>query len=160
MNVKDRWQFGYGYRGNFELNDDIQKYGWNEGFIHSIVNDNLTKEEAEEMEKQLIKELNTTDSQYGYNKTFGGKENIPTEEAIQNMSDGLKERKLSKRHKQRLSINHNRSKKVKCGNTIFRSIKKCSEYYGVNYGSMKDWLNGKYNMPQKFKELNLRYYNE
>lgn len=52
--------------------NDIQKYGW-DNFEHIIVYEGLTEDEAYEKEKELIKQYNTCDSDYGYNKSIGGK---------------------------------------------------------------------------------------
>lgn len=49
----------------------ILKYGW-DNFKHEIIEDALTKEEADDLEKLLIENLNTKDSKYGYNLKDGG----------------------------------------------------------------------------------------
>jgi group I intron endonuclease len=49
----------------------IQKYGW-DNIEHIIVSDNLSKKEADYLEKYLISYYNTTDSSHGYNLTKGG----------------------------------------------------------------------------------------
>lgn len=66
-----RWQNGRGYKYNYHFSNAIKKYGW-ENFEHEIVADHLTKNEACEMEKTLIKELNLTDGNFGYNIAAGG----------------------------------------------------------------------------------------
>ena len=49
----------------------IQKYGW-DNFSHEIVYINLTKEEANQKESELIKLYNSTNPNYGYNIASGG----------------------------------------------------------------------------------------
>lgn len=66
-----RWQNGKSYKNCIYFNRAIQKYGW-DNFEHKIVASNLTKEEADNFEKILIKQLNTRDPSYGYNLTDGG----------------------------------------------------------------------------------------
>lgn len=66
-----RWQNGRGYKYNYHFSNAIKKYRW-ENFEHEIVADHLTKDEACEMEKALIKELNLTDGNFGYNIAAGG----------------------------------------------------------------------------------------
>ena len=49
----------------------ILKYGW-DNFEHEILYDNLTKEEAEEIERELIDKYDLTNPEYGYNTREGG----------------------------------------------------------------------------------------
>lgn len=49
----------------------INKYGW-ENFEHIILFKNLTKEEAEQKEIELISKYYTTDKYFGYNISKGG----------------------------------------------------------------------------------------
>ena len=49
----------------------IQKYGWN-NFEHIILEDNLTKNQADFYEKLYIKAFKSFDSNFGYNETLGG----------------------------------------------------------------------------------------
>lgn len=77
--VQERWKKGgKGYftaedskRGRFE--NAIRKYGW-DNFQHIILFDNnLTEDEAFEIEKFLISELDLTNPEKGYNQDSGGK---------------------------------------------------------------------------------------
>ena len=52
----------------------IKKYGW-ENVKHEILYKNLTKEEAEQKEIELIKFYNSTDDNFGYNIEKGGNAN-------------------------------------------------------------------------------------
>lgn len=49
----------------------IQCHSW-DGFEHIVLQDNLTKEEAQKLEKSLIKEYQTQNRDYGYNIADGG----------------------------------------------------------------------------------------
>lgn len=73
-NATERWHAGRGYKNNTHFYRAIQKYGW-ENIAHEVIAENLTKDEACEFEKTLIKELNSTDFHYGYNKSIGGETN-------------------------------------------------------------------------------------
>ena len=53
-NPNDRWQSGQGYQKNPAFFDDIIKYGW-DNFIHEILAQGLTKEEADKLESYYIK---------------------------------------------------------------------------------------------------------
>lgn len=66
-----RWSGGHGYKVQPLMWKAIQKYGW-KNIEHIIVKDNLSKEEAELLEIELIKEYKTTDRSYGYNISNGG----------------------------------------------------------------------------------------
>lgn len=81
--VKRRW--GSGYRHSVKMNRAINKYGW-DGFDHRVLVDNLTKEEAEEIEKNLIHDLMLQDDRYGYNIANGGEAPKMTEETKRKMS--------------------------------------------------------------------------
>ena len=68
---KNRWgKGGSGYKGQLVYNA-IEKYGWY-NTKHYILFKNLTEEEAEQKEIELIARYNTTDRRYGYNVSAGG----------------------------------------------------------------------------------------
>ena len=67
-----RWRNGKGYKNKQQLvYRAINKYGW-DNIEHLILFENLTHEEAEQKEKELIKFFQATDPQYGYNAESGG----------------------------------------------------------------------------------------
>ena len=70
--AKQRWDDGSGYKSNYELYSDIVKYGWEEGFHHKIVADNLTWEKAKESERYFIDMFDSTNPEKGYNHRRGG----------------------------------------------------------------------------------------
>lgn len=89
---KKRWINGLGYQSQQYFWRAIQKYGWG-NFDHEIVASNLTKEEADNFEKILIKQLNTTDRNLGYNISFGGDGTPgvrPTEAQIQKHNESMR----------------------------------------------------------------------
>ena len=71
-NAKQRWDEGSGYKSNYELYSDIVKYGWEEGFHHKVVADNLTWEKAKEAERFFIEIYDSTNPDKGYNHRKGG----------------------------------------------------------------------------------------
>lgn len=71
MNPKDRWKNGNGYSNNSYFTNAIRKYGWEEGFTHEIIAEDLSEEAACQMEKDLIAEYNCMNPN-GYNATSGG----------------------------------------------------------------------------------------
>jgi len=82
----------------------IQKYGW-DNFIHEILFENLTLDEANKLEEQLIKEHNTM-SPFGYNLKFGGNNRTLLESTKLKISKNSARRgiPLSPEHKQKLLI--------------------------------------------------------
>lgn len=66
-----RWRKdGNGYKDHLYFWRAIQKYGWN-NFNHDILFDNLTQEEAEQKEVELIAYYNSNNVNYGYNMSVG-----------------------------------------------------------------------------------------
>ena len=61
---------GCNYKNPYMVNA-IKKYGW-DNITHEIVAENLTVDQASEMEIELIKKYNSTDREYGYNISPGG----------------------------------------------------------------------------------------
>lgn len=71
-NPSDRWGInGVNYKYNEHFSRAIIKYSW-DNFLHEVLFDGLTKEEAEELEMNLIAEYNSTNDKFGYNKANGG----------------------------------------------------------------------------------------
>lgn len=71
--VQDRWDNGEGYKQCPKFYNAIKKYGW-DGFTHVVYKSGLTCEEAEELERKLIKMFHTN-GKYGYNIESGGNYN-------------------------------------------------------------------------------------
>lgn len=145
--TKNKVEYRYGHNGiNYASSpyfyNSIKKYGW-DNFSHEILFENLSKEEACNIEKQLIKEYNTQDKKYGYNVLEGGTAPILPEEICNKISNALKGnknglgkpcseekkkkisqsqkgRKLSEEHKKKLSL----AKKGKKGNPCSEETKK------------------------------------
>lgn len=67
-----RWgKDGYGYHVQLKFYRAIQKYGWN-NFKHEILFENLSSEEAEKLEIEMIAKYDTTNNNFGYNVSIGG----------------------------------------------------------------------------------------
>ena len=85
-NPQERWgRGGKNYRTTPRFFSAIEKYGW-DNFEHNIVKDNLTREEACKMEKDLIKKYRTQEKLFGYNILEGGDTPVIPEEVRQKMS--------------------------------------------------------------------------
>lgn len=64
-----RWKSGEGYIDNKEMYNAIQEFGW-DNIQHEIVLDNLTIQQARELERKLISLFDAVNN--GYNKSTGG----------------------------------------------------------------------------------------
>ena len=86
QNPARRWQNGFGYKENPYFYSAIQRYGW-DNFKHEILFENLTQEEAEAKEIELIAHYNSTNRACGYNISSGGGINYPSEEGLQRLRE-------------------------------------------------------------------------
>lgn len=66
-----RWDKGRGYETSPRFFNAILKYGW-DNFEHIILYNNLSQEEANNIEVELIKKYCSQDENYGYNISSGG----------------------------------------------------------------------------------------
>lgn len=101
-----RWGNGNNYRSSRHFNFAIEKYGW-DGFTHEFIAEGLTKEEACQMEQDLIKKYKTTDDRYGYNLSTGGESGaagvVVSAETRAKRSASSKGRKVSEETRKKLS---------------------------------------------------------
>lgn len=67
---ENRWVRGKGYSGQ-KVYNAIEKYGW-DNIQHNVLYSGLSKREACETERELIKKYNTLDRNCGYNFSEGG----------------------------------------------------------------------------------------
>lgn len=107
--VYKRWgNNGSGYKNNKQLifYRAIQKYGW-DNFEHKILYENLSQEEACNLEIELIKEHKTQDRNFGYNIQAGGQLGNAgitfSEKSKEKMSKSHKGKKLTEEHKKKIS---------------------------------------------------------
>lgn len=109
---KKRW----GYNGSYYKNSlcfysAIQKYGWN-NFEHQIVLCNLTKDEAEMFEVEMIRFHKTQDRKYGYNISNGGNSKGKIAESTKQK---LRDANLGKRASDETRLKMSRNLKGKTG---------------------------------------------
>lgn len=101
-----RWNNGNGYKNNEYMNNAIKKYGW-ENIKHEVLYSNLSKEEAESKEMELIKKLKANNKENGYNILDGGNvsDNLTTE-CRKKMSESQKKLWKNSEHRKRMSEAH------------------------------------------------------
>ena len=136
-NINQRWKNGEGYKNQVFYNA-IQKYGW-DNIKHEILFENLTKEEAEEKEIELIAFYKSNQLNFGYNRDNGGN-------CIGTFSDS---------HKKNLSISNSRP--VICDKIEYYGAREFCNIHNLNYSVVKSWLGGYDNMPIEWYVLGLRY---
>lgn len=66
-----RWRNGNGYRNNHHFWGAICKYGW-DSISHEILYSDLSVDEAQQLEVDLIAKFKSNNPQFGYNQTTGG----------------------------------------------------------------------------------------
>ena len=89
----NRWGTnGNGYRDQADFWQAINDFGW-DNFEHIILAENLTQDEANKLERELIAKYNTTDLDYGYNGNSGGEKGLQWSDAArERMSESAKQR--------------------------------------------------------------------
>lgn len=70
-NPNHRWVNGHGYNKNQYFSRAIKKYGW-DNFDHEMLAENLSENEAKQLEVEYIAKWNLIDRNKGYNLTVGG----------------------------------------------------------------------------------------
>lgn len=100
-----RWNNGNGYKDNIYFTNAIKKYGW-DGFEHEIIASNLTKDEADNFEKLLIKELDTMNLSKGYNLQSGGSHGQPSELSRENIRKAAQKRNENEEWHRKQSESH------------------------------------------------------
>ena len=123
-NAERRWGNGTHYKGTI-FGKAIQKYGW-DSFEHIILFRNLSADDAEAKEVELIAEHKSQQREFGYNQSPGGLKNkivseatrkrqsesakrAMTPERIEYMRSLFVGKKLSDEHKRKISEAHKAS---------------------------------------------------
>lgn len=115
-----RWKNGKGY-SNMHFGRAIEKYGWC-NFEHEIIASGLSRKDACEMERLLIKAHKSANPLYGYNETDGGDgggmiRKHHTKESKEKISKARKKDGFTETHKKHISeskqgVKHHFAKKV------------------------------------------------
>ena len=198
---EDRWGTnGCNYKSSPHFYSAIQKYGW-DNFEHNILFENLTKEQACIKEQELINCFNSMNREFGYNFTSGGEiftlnedarkkisismignknglSNPCSEEKKTKISKSQKGRKLTKQHKEKLSIaatkrkvpcseekkeklskNYPYKKKVYCEelDKVFDSVQQCGKELGIPATNISKLCKGR---GKTLKGYHLKYYDD
>lgn len=143
-NITKRWSsFGENYKTCPYFYNAIKKYGWN-NFKHIIVKENLSKEEANKLEIELIKKYNSTDPNKGYNILGGGSGAlIITDELYKQKQKIMIDKWKNKDFQEKVRINSNK-KLVQCLNNgnIFYSCEKAAKWCNVDAAGIRRCCEG------------------
>ena len=103
-----RWRRGCGYRNTKNMNKAIKEFGW-DSIKHVVLMENIDKETAMEIEKELIKKYDTQNPEHGYNTKNGGQSfGEHSEEFLESLKNRMigntysAGRKMSEEHKRAL----------------------------------------------------------
>lgn len=138
-NPNIRWRNGLGYfrQQQNHFYNSIKKYGW-DGFDHIIVRNNLSQQEAKELEVKLISEIHDSNPELLYNVSPGGdlgcgfkgpenplygKKKSP--EHVRHMSESRKGKFWGETNSPPIPVIDLDSKQ------IFPSIMACAAHYGI-----------------------------
>ena len=162
---------GIGYKECIRFYNAIKKYGWN-NFNHEILYNNLTKEQAEQKEIELIAKHKTNNKNYGYNIQNGGNTiGRMAEETKNKISKALKGITLTEEHKRKIGDaqtgekNHNFGKKtsneiknkIRIGNLLHPSSG-CFKSHKVNqYDLEGNFIKTWNNMGEIKRELGINH---
>ena len=113
--VEYRWNNGKKYDNNIYMTNAIQKYGW-DNIEHKVLYENLTKEEAEQKEIELIKQYKSNIREFGYNILKGG-----------NASNGLSEEIWKRISEKSKGKHYSPNTEFKKGNKPWNTGKKMSK---------------------------------
>lgn len=125
MTARQRWKYGDGYRSQL-FGRAIKKYGW-DNIEHEIIKDNLTLEEAKQLEKELIIFFDTTNPKKGYNQTNGG-------EGCKYVKYPISEKRLEKLRANWIGESNINAKSVICLETlkVYSTMKEAKEDTGAS----------------------------
>ncbi len=150
-NVHERWQNGKHYKRHSRFYADILMHGWN-NFEHDVLFSDLSKDEAELKEKELIEIWDLTDSSKGYNVYKGGlsfeKHSPKTRERLSIKNSGENNPFYAKKHSEetKLLMAQNRPKRaVLCVETgiTYVSTREAQRLTGADHGDISKCCNGK-----------------
>lgn len=160
-----RWNNGEGYRNSTYFYNAIKKYGWH-NFSHEIVYTDLTKQEAEHLEKFLINEWDLRNPVKGYNIETGGNLNKKLDERTKlKISKANKGRRMTPeqvekmaKHKRGVPLKETHKKNISMGATKYtilqlthdgellckyNSVAEAVKKSGISRASLYEHLTGK-----------------
>ncbi len=161
-----RWgNNGSKYKSNKYFYSAIQKYGW-DNFKHEVILVNLTKEQAEMFEVEMIKYYKSNQREFGYNIASGGHLGTTglklSDETRKKISLKNRGRKVSKELKEWLSKSRKGDKNPMYGKkqsqeTIEKRIKRGTDHWKIKSIICLENLKVYDFIMQASRELNISY---
>ena len=166
-NPRHRWaRDGERYENSVRFMGAIRKYGF-DNFDHIILFDNLTKQEAFDLEIELIAKYKTQDGRYGYNISPGGQGgNYLDEEQLKIQSKKMRQRNLNPKTnpmtngrvvwgKTHPYVNSMKVIVTERDGTVreFDLLTDCSNYYGISKAQMNRIIGG--SQPYRVKKRSM-----
>ncbi len=150
-----RWESRSGYKSCTHFNRAIEKYGW-DNFEHEVLYAELALEEADEIERKLIKEYKSNDPNFGYNIKEGGHNSKLPEITKERISKAKKGSHASEETKKKLSDMRQKENHPMWGrHHTEESKKKMSEARkGANH---PNW--GKHHSPETIAKMKQSHHN-
>lgn len=150
-----RWENGKGYTKEHQsaMYYAIQKYGW-DNIQHNILFTDLTKQEAQHKERELILQYHTyihDTTSMGYNMTLGGEGMLGLKQSDK-VKQANRERLLGKKGKDCVN-----SRPVICDGIEYESLCQFCEMNNLNRGAVGEWINGHDTMPMEWYNKQLHY---
>ena len=109
---------GHRYKNCTKFWNVIQKYGW-DNFDHIIIKDNLSLDEANKLEAELIEKYDSINN--GFNLVAGGRNHLWSEETKRKIGEANKISLLGKKHseetKKKMSESHKKYIPILCVET-------------------------------------------
>lgn len=145
LKVEYRWRSGEGYKTQV-FGRAILKYGW-ENFNHFIIAENLTPDEANDLESKLICEYMSNNPKYGYNVESGGLNSVVSESTKQKLREANLGKKHSVETRNRMRKSHSKTSFIAISEdgvkTQWSSLRECARNLDLNHSAISKVLRGK-----------------
>lgn len=152
-----RWGNGNNYKDSPKFFNAILKYGW-DNFEHIILYKNLSLEQANQLEKNLIKQYKSQDDNFGYNIKEGGSNSKHTEETKIKIGEAnkkaLKGHKWSQHQKELISEMFTGEGNPFYGKTHTEETKnKISKHRKGKCSGKDHWMYGKHHTKEELQKM-------
>lgn len=147
-----KWAYESGYKSNAHFGEcTIERIDVNKGYEPDNCCWVSMKEQANNKRNNVIVAFNGESHTYSEWDNIMGFPRGTVEGRLNRLKWNVNDALTKKVHNGKYTI---------CEGKIFPTIKKCAEYYEINYPTMKSWLNGCNKMPKEWVEKGLAFYTQ